>query len=185
MRLRPIAASDIDQLVTLDADPEVMRYVSDGVPNPRSVYEEGLLARMLAWPGQPFGFFAAHERDARAGADPLGDFLGWFHLRPSVADASMLELGYRLRRSAWGRGLATEGSRELLRHAFFELGQSEVDACADPRNGASIAVMKKCGMTWVGEFVHPRAPILVARYLVTRDGFVDAGGCEPARDCEQ
>jgi RimJ/RimL family protein N-acetyltransferase len=171
MHLRPIAASDLDVLIELDADPEVMRYISGGEPNPRELYERELLGRMMAWPGQPFGFFAALDRRRGPPDDPLGEFLGWFHLRPSVADESMLELGYRLRRSAWGLGLATEGARTLLGHAFFTLDQVAVDACADPRNAASIAVMRRCGMREVGEFIHPRAPIRVVRYLVTREEF--------------
>jgi RimJ/RimL family protein N-acetyltransferase len=102
---------------------------------------------------------AAYERDV---------FVGWFHLRPSVFDASMLELGYRLRREAWGRGLATEGGRALVRYAFEDLDERSVDACADPRNVASTNVMIKCGMQPVGTAMHPHAPIEVVRYLVRR-----------------
>ena len=59
-----------------------------------------------------------------------GDFLGWFHLRPAPDGGrpSEPELGYRLRRSAWGKGYATEGSRALIRKAFAELGAERVYA---------------------------------------------------------
>jgi RimJ/RimL family protein N-acetyltransferase len=80
----------------------------------------------------------------------------------------MLELGYRLQRQAWGRGLATEGGRALVRYAFEELDEPAVDACADPGNAASIKVMEKCGMQHAGRFVHPRVPIEVVRYVVWR-----------------
>jgi RimJ/RimL family protein N-acetyltransferase len=76
-----------------------------------------------------------------------------------------------LRRTAWGRGLATEGSLGLLRRAFYELRQPAVDACAHPDNARSIGVMKNCGMQLVGRFVHPRAQVEVVRYLVTRAAF--------------
>lgn len=169
MRLRPLAASDIDWLVELDADPEVTRYLAFREPNTRERYERELLPRMLAYTDQPYGFYAA--------VDAHGEVLGWFHLRPSVADEQMLELGYRLRRAAWGSGLATEGSQALLRRAFFELDQREVDACTMPENAASIAVMRKCGMQYVGRFVHPRATwIEVERYLVDRDTFARLHG---------
>ncbi|KIG17007.1 GCN5-related N-acetyltransferase [Enhygromyxa salina] len=161
MWLRPVAEADIDALVSLDADPEVMRYISGGAPNLRSDYEQGLLARMLVHADQAFGYFSAFT-DAGEGT-----YLGWFHLRPSVFDSSMLELGYRLRRETWGRGLATEGSLALLDHAFEALGQTVVDACAMPDNAASIAVMRKCGMTYAGMFNHPRLETLqVVRYWV-------------------
>lgn len=157
----------LDALVELDSDPLVMRFVSDGQPTPRSAYETDLMARMCAYDGQRYGFYAAHEPGA-GGEDP---FVGWFHLRPSVADDTILELGYRLRRAAWGRGLATEGALALARRAFYDLDQREVDACARPDNEASIAVMRKCGMHPAGRFFHPRAPIEVVRYLVTQAEF--------------
>lgn len=157
LRLRRLVRGDLEDLLALDADPEVMRFISGGVPSTREQYESSLLDRMTAYDDQPFGFAAAHQDDA---------FVGWFHLRPSVADAEVLELGYRLRRAAWGRGLATEGSRALVRYAMDTLGRDEVDACADPRNAASIRVMEKCGMHRVGTLVHPRGGMEVVRYLV-------------------
>ncbi len=136
-----------------------MRFISGGEPTPRPVYVETLLPRMKAYADRPYGFAAAYER-AR--------FVGWFHLRPSVADANVLELGYRLRRDAWGRGLATEGSVALVRYAFEDLNQRAVDACAVEANTASISVMKKCGMRYAGRLVHPRGGMEVVRYLVER-----------------
>lgn len=160
LHLVRVRAEHIDHFVELDSDPEVMRFISGGEPNSRARYEQDLLPRMMAYEGEPHGFLSAFER---------GRFVGWFHLRPSVADDRILELGYRLRRDAWGRGLATEGGRALVRHAFEALDQPAVDACADPRNEASIRVMVKCGMHRVGTFVHPRVPIEVVRYLVERE----------------
>lgn len=164
--LRRLTEAHLPDLVELDSDPEVMRYISGGEANSRQRYEEVLLPRMLAWDDQPYGFLAAYETQTQADA---GAFVGWFHLRPTVAPGeTMLELGYRLRRAAWGRGLATEGSRALLRYAFEDLGEAAVDACADPRNAASIHVMEKCGMRHAGTFVHPRVPIEVVRYIAQR-----------------
>lgn len=162
LHLRRLRADDLDQLVALDADPEVMRFITGGQPNPRELYEAELLPRMLAWDDHPYGFLAAHEGER---------FVGWFHLRPSVAEPAILELGYRLRREAWGRGLATEGALALLAHAFDRLSQPAVDACAHPGNAASIGVMRRCGMTPAGAFVHPRAHIEVVRYRIDRDAW--------------
>ncbi|MCR9166216.1 MAG: GNAT family N-acetyltransferase [Nannocystaceae bacterium] len=159
LHLRRIDDGHLDDLVALDSDPAVMRFINGGSPTPRSLYEDTLLERMKAFGDQPFGYAAAYEEHR---------FVGWFHLRPSVADASVLELGYRLRRDAWGRGLATEGSRALVDYAFGELDRTCVDACTMPENAASIGVMKKCGMHYAGTFVHPRAGFEVVRYLVER-----------------
>lgn len=159
LRLERLGPQHLDDLVELDSDPLVVRFVG-GVSLDRAAQEAQVLPRLRAWDEQPYGFAAAYED---------GAFVGWFHLRPSVADPEVLELGYRLRRAAWGRGLATEGSRGILRYAFETLGQPAVDACADPANVASTRVMVKCGMRRLGTIVHPRFDKLVDRYLVTRD----------------
>lgn len=166
LHLRRITDGNLDDLVTLDSDPAVMRFISGGEPTPRHVYTDTLLERMKAYADQPYGYAAAYE---------AGRFVGWFHLRPSVADADVLELGYRLRQDAWGRGLATEGSRALVRYAFDDLEQTLVDACALEDNAASIAVLKKCGMRYVGRFVHPRGGMEVVRYCVGRGRGADLG----------
>ena len=63
-----------------------------------------------------YGFWAALEKAA-------GEFLGRFHFRPrEEAGPDEAELGYRLRKSAWGRGYATEGSRALISKGFTEFG---------------------------------------------------------------
>lgn len=160
MHLRRLGAEHLDDLVRLDSDPEVMRFINGGTPSSRESYVAELLPRMTAFDDQPYGFAAAYHRSR---------FIGWFHLRPSVADSAVLELGYRLRRDVWGRGLASEGGRALVRYAFEILDRTTVDACADPRNTASIRVMEKCGMHRVGTFIHPRIPIEVVRYLIERD----------------
>jgi RimJ/RimL family protein N-acetyltransferase len=137
-----------------------MRYINGGIPTPRETLEKEHLPHIAAYDDCPYGYLAAYEG---------GSFVGWFHLRPSVADPSVLELGYRLRHAVWGRGLATEGSRTLLRHAFETLDQLEVDACTDPLNVASSRIMIKCGMKRVESFVHPRRGVQVDRYLVRRE----------------
>lgn len=159
LRLERLGPEHLDDLVELDSDPMVVRFVG-GVSLDRAAQEAQILPRIRAWDDKPYGFAAAYEG---------GAFVGWFHLRPSVADPDMLELGYRLRQAAWGRGLATEGSRGLLRYAFEVLAQPAVDACAVPENTASTRVMVKCGMKRLGSIVHPRFDKLVDRYLVTKD----------------
>lgn len=159
LRLERLGHAHLDDLVELDSDPEVVKFVG-GVSPTREQYESEIMARIVAFDDRPFGFLAAFE---------AGAFLGWFHLRPSVADASVLELGYRLRRAAWGRGIATEGSRRILRYAFEELDQRVVDACARPENRASTRVMEKCGMKRIGPMKHPRFDGIVDRYIVARE----------------
>ena len=143
--LRRLTADDALNLFELDSDPEVMRYLSGGAPTPRDLIEREILPRFLAsyqrFPG--YGTWAAAGKSS-------GDFLGWFGFRPSTEDApGDVSLGYRLRRSAWGNGYATEGSRALIRKGFTELGAERVYATTYEDNLASRRVMEKLGMKLV------------------------------------
>jgi RimJ/RimL family protein N-acetyltransferase len=66
-----------------------------------------------------------------------------------------VELGYRLRRSAWGKGYATEGSRALIAKGFAELGVERVYATTMVVNVASRRVMEKAGLRFVRTFRQP------------------------------
>ncbi|WP_371499524.1 GNAT family N-acetyltransferase [Kitasatospora sp. NBC_00374] len=146
--LRRFTAADVDLLVELDSDPQVMRYLTGGTPTPREVVERELLPRYLdAYRRHPsFGHWAAIER---AG----GEFLGWFEFRPHRdGPPGEVELGYRLRRAAWGRGYATEGSRALVRHGFTALGVDRVFATTMAVNLGSRRVMEKAGLRLVRTF---------------------------------
>jgi RimJ/RimL family protein N-acetyltransferase len=67
-----------------------------------------------------------------------------------------VEVGWRLARPAWGRGLATEGARASLRHAFEELELEAVISIIDPENERSIRVAEKLGMRRGRAHMHPR-----------------------------
>jgi RimJ/RimL family protein N-acetyltransferase len=150
LRLRRFHRADIDRLVELDSDPEVMRHISYGVPTPRERYEREILPRWLAlYDSAPLlGYWAAELRDG-------GEFIGWFHLRPDRFDAGEQELGYRLRRSAWGRGYATEGGRALVAHGFERVGTAKISARTLRANRGSRRVMEKCGLAYECDFVYP------------------------------
>ena len=149
--LRRFTVADADNLVSLDADPDVMRFVTGGVPTSREEIENEFLPAFLGYYQryEGFGFWAAVEK-------ATGEFLGWFHFRPCPdAVPGEIELGYRLRKSAWGKGYATEGSRALIRKGFTEFGVQRVVAEAMAVNLASRRVMEKAGLTLVRTFHQP------------------------------
>ena len=127
----------------LDRDPDVLRFI-DWRP-PSLEQQHRTVADCLAeYELQPrHGRFVAESPDR--------DFLGWFSLRVD-ADPAAPELGYRLRRQAWGRGLATEGARALVQHAFADLAAAEVHAQTMFVNQASRRVLAKCGLRHVETF---------------------------------
>ena len=95
-----------------------MRFLTGGEPSMsddvvRDQVIPGLLAAYDRWTGR-FGLFAAHEKET-------GAFIGWFCLRPERSGPlDEVELGYRLRRDAWGKGYATEGSSALVDKGFSD-----------------------------------------------------------------
>ena len=181
--LRRFTAGDLDDLVALDADPAVMRYINGGRPTPCEEMRDDYLPHWLAYydRGDAWGFWAAIDRST-------GTFLGWFHLRPQREDPpDEPELGYRLGRDAWGKGYATEGSRALVRKAFEELGASRVYATTMAVNEASWRVMEKAGLRYVRTF-HADWPDRIegeehgdVEYALTREEWLVQRGVDPAR----
>ena len=153
--LRAVRAEDAADLVLLDSDPEVRRYVGQFPPPTIEQVREALIPRWHAIDSRTpeVGFWIAELRDDAS-------FVGWFHLRPPREDEPALpgdlSLGYRLRRERWGKGLATEGGQALLRYGFERLGAPRVTASALRENIASIRVMQKLGMTLDREWVWNR-----------------------------
>ena len=80
---------------------------------------------------------------------------GFISGRARDAVPGEVELGYRLRKSAWGKGYATEGSRALIRKGFTEFGVKRVVAEAMAVNQASRRVMEKAGLKLVRTFYQP------------------------------
>jgi [ribosomal protein S5]-alanine N-acetyltransferase len=55
------------------------------------------------------------------------------------------EVGFALRRSAWGQGFATEAFGLLLRHSFETLGLHRLEADVDPKNERSLRLLGRQG----------------------------------------
>jgi RimJ/RimL family protein N-acetyltransferase len=146
--LRRFTEADVDNLFGLDSDPDVMHFINGGRPTPRDVIQNELLPWFLHYYErfEGYGFWAATEKST-------GEFLGWFHFRPAEGSSpDEPELGYRLCKSAWGKGFGTEGSRALIRKGFTEFGVQRVVASTMVVNIASRRVMEKAGLTLVRIF---------------------------------
>jgi RimJ/RimL family protein N-acetyltransferase len=146
--LRRFTPEDVDLLVDLDADPVVMHYITGGIATSREEIENEVLPAVLEWYEQNagYGFWAAEEKVTQ-------EFVGWFHLRPAEdAPPGEVELGYRLRQAAWGKGYATEGSRALIDAAFDEHRVERVVAYTMAVHVASRRVLEKSGLRFVRLF---------------------------------
>ncbi|WP_406056116.1 GNAT family N-acetyltransferase [Kribbella sp. NBC_00889] len=140
--MRRFTADDVELLVGLDSDLEVMRFLT-GQVTPREEIENVVLPAILAVYAEhrELGTFAAYQK-----AD--GAFVGWFGMQPTK-DPKVVGVGYRLNRTAWGKGYATEGTKALIDKAFGELGMDRVVADTMAVNHRSRAVMRRSGLRFV------------------------------------
>ncbi len=83
-------------------------------------------------------------------------FIGLFVPEFEAPFTPCVEIGWRLARSWWGQGLATEGAQAALAYGFEQLGLAEIVSFTVPRNSRSRAVMEKLGMQYSEDFDHPR-----------------------------
>ena len=143
LSLSLVRETDRENLVALERDPEVMRFLNGGRPTPDDGAKEG--AGFLTPRGGENDVWAAVE--TRSGA-----FVGWFSLQRTREGVG--ELGHRLRRDAWGRGLATEGASALVAMGFADNDFARIVATTIAVNRPSRRVMEKTGLTHV-RTVHP------------------------------
>jgi RimJ/RimL family protein N-acetyltransferase len=142
LAIRRFTAADAGNLARLNSDPEVMRYIPGRPPGWEEIRDEIIPFHLAAYDRHPgFGTWAADDVGT-------GRFIGWFHFRPRRSDGA-IDLGYRLRRYAWGSGYATEGSRALIDKGFTEHDIDRVVAETMAVNLASRRVLEKCGLTHI------------------------------------
>lgn len=145
LALVPMAEEHVEFVVELDSDPEVMRFLAHGASSRETAEQAHRDWLALAHRTPGMGLWAGFT---------TGEFVGWWLLRPRQPNPveGEVELGYRLMRRFWRQGLASEGARELMRHAFDELGFSRVFAGTMAVNTASRATMTSVGMSYVRTF---------------------------------
>jgi RimJ/RimL family protein N-acetyltransferase len=138
----------------MNADPEVMEFFVKPMTREES---DGLVDRLEAgFAERGFGVWALEEAAS-------GTFIGFAGLMYQTFEAHFtpaFEIGYRLARQAWGKGYATEASREAVRYGFEEAGLGDIVSMTAVPNVRSQNVMRKLGMTHdpADDFDHPRVP---------------------------
>ena len=161
LRLRAFRQDDFETYAAICADPEVMRYLGEGKPLDRAQSWRAMAGIVGHWQLRGFGLWAVEERATGTLLGRIGFFEpeGW----PDF------ELGWMLRREAWGRGYATEGARRAMAHAFTELGRGHLISLIRPGNDPSIRVAERLGETLRSETVLFGHPALV--YGIDRAGW--------------
>lgn len=130
----------------LCADPEVMTFL--GGPQSLAAAQETSRRIEDHWETFGFGLWAACERSEVGDGEVCVGFTGACHPGPAWDPdfSGEVEVGWRLARAAWGRGLAVEGARAAVDAVASALSLPRVIAFVDPRNTRSLAVTARLGM---------------------------------------
>lgn len=141
---------DLEMFASMNADAEVMAHF----PKPLTSQEsEAFLDRLQThYETHRYYYFATEIRQT----GELIGFIGLAYQTYSTEFTPATDIGWRLKRSAWGHGYATEGAKRCLEFGFSELHLDQIIATCTIQNKKSEQVMKKIGMTKHVVFKHPK-----------------------------
>lgn len=151
--IRPWTLEDADAALRMYGDPAVMRYLGrNGAGATIQTLEEmrERLGRSIAKypPDQDYLYSAVELKDSM---EPIGTaLLKPLELSDGTAAIDEIEIGWHLARKHWGKGYGTELGMALAHHGLTTLGLPELHAIAYPENIASIRIMQKIGMQYLG-----------------------------------
>jgi [ribosomal protein S5]-alanine N-acetyltransferase len=155
--LRNLTQDDVDNLVQLDSDPEVMRFINGGIATTQEAISNEFLLYATGYynKSENLGFWAIVERQNQ-------EFVGWIFLRPEIdfkllqqlnlAEPDAVELGYRLRQQSWNKGYTNEVAQALIDKSFTDSDINKIIAWALTENKASTKVMQKVGLKLQQEY---------------------------------
>jgi RimJ/RimL family protein N-acetyltransferase len=154
LQLRSWRDDDLEPFAALNADPAVMEFFPGPLDRAHSDAMVGRMQQRLDDRG--FGFLATERLDT---AELIG-FVGLSVPRFDAPFMPAVEIGWRLARSAWGHGFATEAARRVLEDGFDRVGLAEVVSFTAAANERSRAVMRRLEMSHdpADDFDHPMLP---------------------------
>lgn len=135
--LRQFTKDDSKLILQLNSDPEIVKYVHE--PILTELKDDNL------------GRWATYTKNNN-------EFIGWCGLKYR-AELDEIDLGYRLIKKAWGMGFATEAAKHTLDHGISKLNIDLITGRAHVENIASIKVLEKIGMQFIGEGIIDDCPV--------------------------
>jgi RimJ/RimL family protein N-acetyltransferase len=141
--------SDLKELAEINSDPEVMEHFPSTLNEKET---EDLLQRLIKhYDEKGYTYYATEILKT----GELIGFIGLAYQTYKTEFSPATDIGWRLKKSAWGKGYATEGAKRCLEYAFNELKINKIFSICTINNNKSENVMKKIGMIKKGEFNHP------------------------------
>ncbi|HMK04733.1 MAG TPA: GNAT family N-acetyltransferase [Ferruginibacter sp.] len=149
--LRQFTIEDAPLILSLNSDPEVVKYIHEPILKTEEQAKEILRNIILPQYKKGLGRWAIHLKDNM-------EFIGWCGLkyRPEPDET---DLGYRFSQKSWGKGFAAEAAGHTLDHGFKILNLRLITGRAHIENIASIKVLEKIGMTFIGEGFVDNCPV--------------------------
>jgi ribosomal-protein-alanine N-acetyltransferase len=151
LRLRPLTPHDLDRLAEIYLHPLVARWIG---PHTRRDIEREIAQQIAHQASLGWSFWGVEDRDS-------GELIGDCGLQPLEHRGPEAELGYDFHPRAWGRGVATEAAREVMRQAFGPLGLDRVVAVVKHDHTASQRVLEKAGLHRAGTRAAYGEPMLL------------------------
>ena len=145
--LRGWREEDVEPYARLCADPEVMRFIGNGSTLNREQSGEQASRFVGHWDERGFGLWALEEKEGGA----FVGFAGLARQEDWPEGEHKTEVGWRLDRAFWGRGLATEAAKAGVGYGLETLGLERIISIIQPGNTASRRVAEKAGLTPRGE----------------------------------
>ena len=140
---------DLEEFAKLNSDEEVMKHFPKTLSNKEVV--EFIERLKTHYEKNGFTYYATEILGSK-------EFIGMIGIAKQEYKTNFtpaIDIGWRLKRNAWGKGYATEGAKRCIEHAFNELDIIKIISVCVVKNKKSENVMKKLGMKRKGEFNHP------------------------------
>jgi RimJ/RimL family protein N-acetyltransferase len=147
--LREIVEADLIGLYELDSDPEVHRYLGKNPVQNIDQSKEIIKYIRQQYEENGIGRWAIIDKETK-------EFIGWSGLKYEKSlrkNFNYYDLGYRLKRKFWGKGIATETAIESLKYGFTVLNLKEICAAAQIENISSNKILQKIGLKFIETFV--------------------------------
>ena len=142
---------DARLILDLNSDPEIVKYVHEPVLTTDDQAKKIIADIILPQYKNNLGRWATYTKSNN-------EFIGWCGLK-YLADKDEIDLGYRFKKNAWGKGYATEAAKHTLDHGFNNLDLKLITGRAHIENIASIKVLEKIGMQFISEGIVDNCPV--------------------------
>ena len=147
---RTWTSNDIEEMCLLNSDIDVMKFFPS-LPSKKQTLD--FISRMQdQFSEKGFCYFPVDDLKTNR-------FIGFIGLSTQNFKSNFtpcVDIGWRLKKEYWGKGLATEGAKECLEFAKNNLKLQSIYAMASKINLRSVMVMEKIGMSHIKDFDHPK-----------------------------